>query len=84
MIDFRCDAPELLGKASTVTRNVLQHHFQDEAGDRIEVASTYIASDAKSLQRNRATARERVDHKRRLYAMCCFHERPAHVDVRLV
>ncbi len=49
-----------------MTRDVLQHHLEDQAGDRVEVAGERIAAKAQGFEWNRAAAGKGVDHERRL------------------
>src|SRR5690606_35232209 len=44
---------------------VFQRALQDEPGDRIDVDRRHLAAETHGLQRDRAAARERIEHLRR-------------------
>jgi len=79
-LDFGTRFPQLVGQFRAVARDVLQHHLEDEAGHRVEVAGESLAAQAQRLQRDRAAARERIHHQRRLLAVGGGDKRTPHIE----
>ena len=67
-----------------MARDVFQHHLENQAGHRIQVAGEGLAAEPQRLQRNRTPSRKRIHHQGRLFAMRRLYERPAHVEMGAV
>ena len=61
-LDFRTGFPEFIGQTGAVPRDVFQHHLEDQAGDRVEVAREGVAAQPQGLQRDGTTPGEGVHH----------------------
>lgn len=64
-----------------MTRDVLQHHLEDQAGDGVEIASERIAAKSQGLKGNRTATGEGVDHERRLAIVGRSHKGTASFEV---
>ena len=80
-LNLAADPAQFLGQPRPVPRNVLQHHLENQARHRIQIAGERLAAQPQRLQRNRTPARKRVHHERRLLAMRRLHQRPTHVEM---
>ena len=81
LLYLRAHAPKLLRQLRTLPGNVFEHHFQDQTGDRIEVAREGVTSEPERLQRNRSAAGEWIDDERRFFSVRRFHQSPAHFEI---
>jgi len=62
-------------------RDILEHHLEDQARHRVEVAGEGLAADAQSFEGNRAATGERIDHQRRLLRIGRPHQCAANLQV---
>ena len=62
-------------------RDVLQHHLEDQAGHRIQVAGERLAAHAQRFQRNGTAAGERIHHQRRFRAVRRLHQGAAGLQI---
>ena len=80
LLDLAADPAQLVGQPRAVAGDVLQHHLEDQAGHRVQVAGEGLAAQPQGLQRDRAAARERVHHQGRLRAVRRPHQRPGRIE----
>jgi hypothetical protein len=65
-----------------VPRNVLQQHFQNQTGNRVEVAGKGITPNAQGFEGNRAPSCEGIDYEWRFFTMRCFDQSASAFKIR--
>ena len=83
-LDLGANAAQFVGETRTVARDVLQHRFQDQAGDGVQIARKGVAAEPQRFQRDRAAAREGIDDERRLVRMCGLDEAAPDLEIRRI
>ena len=72
---------QLVRQLRAVAGDVLQHHLEDQAGHRVQVAGECLAAHPQRLQRNGAAAGEGVHHQGRLLAVRRLHQGAAGLQI---